>query len=64
MPSVSRSPDLDALAGFLRALVRTPTAPAEPRFYSASRMADESVNFGDVATRAAGGARLVRDVRG
>jgi hypothetical protein len=64
MPSVSRSPDLDALADFLRALVRAPTAPDEPRFYSASGMADESVDFGDVATRAAVCARLVRDVLG
>jgi hypothetical protein len=70
MPSVSRPPDLDALADFLRALVRAPsvnyrrTAPDEPRFYSASGMADESVDLEDVATAALVYARLVRDVLG
>lgn len=40
------------------------TAADEPRFYSASGMADESVDLGDVATGAAVYARLIRDVLG
>ena len=40
------------------------TAPDEARFYSASGMADESVDLEDVATGTAVYARLIHDVLG